>query len=391
MRGFLCALFLVAGAGCATSEQQMAQQGVADYYVGDYAGARQALEPISKNTDENFVLNNVRLGSTALAQNDLSEAEAAFLRAYEVINSLGVNNGGRSLGAALVDEKIKIWKGEPFERAMTNFYLGLIYYSQADYNNARAAFENALFKLRDYSDTDSKEKDQYQEVESNFILAQYMLARSYQRLEREDLAQANFKRLAELRPDLAEFANYDRNLKSNLLLVVDFGFGPQKVTNRDGTFVGFAPSPMQEGPVPRPFILVDGQPADAPAPPLVDLIALAQDRKWQDIDTIRAIKSIVGSGLIAGGAYETLASGRRTNQEVGLGLIAAGLLLKATSQADVRIWEMLPRSTFVIPLTLPPGKHDITIDFPHARGLRETFPGIEVPETGERTYYFRMH
>jgi tetratricopeptide (TPR) repeat protein len=393
MRGLMCALLgfvLMGGAGCATSEQQMAQQGVADYYVGDYAAARQALEPISKNTDENFVLNNVRLGSTALAQNDLSEAEAAFLRAYEVINSLGVNNGGRSLGAALVDEKIKIWKGEPFERAMTNFYLGLIYYTEGDYNNARAAFENALFKLRDYSDTDSQEKDQYREVESNFILARYMLARSYQRLGREDLAQANFKRLVDLRPDLAAFANYDRNLKSNVLLVVDYGYGPQKVTNRDGTFVGVAPLPQQVGPPPRPTILVDGQVADVYAPPLVDLIALAQDRKWQDIDTIRAIKSVVGSGLIAGGAYETLASGRRTNQEVGLALIAAGLILKATSQADVRIWEMLPRSTYVVPLTLPPGKHDITIAFPRSGGVRETFPGIDAPETGEKTYYFRM-
>ena len=70
--------------------------------------------------------------------------QTAFLRAYEVQNSVGVNTGGRSLGAALVDEGVRIWKGEPFERAMTNFYLGIVYYTRHDYNNCRAAMENAL-------------------------------------------------------------------------------------------------------------------------------------------------------------------------------------------------------------------------------------------------------
>ena len=89
--------------------------------------------------------------------------------------------------------------------------------------------------------------------------------------------------------------------------------------------------------------------------PLVDLIALAQDRRWESIDTIRVVKSAIGSGLIAGGAYELGTAHHQTDAEIGLGLLAAGLLLKATSQADVRTWELLPRSTYVIPLSVPPG------------------------------------
>jgi tetratricopeptide (TPR) repeat protein len=390
---FKCALLgllaMLVG-GCATSDQQAAQQAVADYYMGDYANARTLLEPLAKKTNEDFVLNNCRLGSTVLAQNDLPESEAAFLRAYEVINSVGVNNGGRSLGAALVDEKIKVWKGEPFERAMANFYLGLIYYKEADYNNARAAFENALFKLRDYSSEDDKKSDQYREIDSNFILAQYMLARSFQRLGQDDLAHANFQRVAQLRPDLPALADYDLNQKSNVLLVVDFGYGPQKVTNGDGALVGFAPLPRQVGPPPHPTIIVDGQVASAPDAPLVDLIVLAQDRRWQDIDTIRAVKSAVGTGLIAGGAYETLAGRRQTDMEVGLGLMAAGLLLKATSQADTRIWEMLPRSTYAIPLTLPPGNHVVSVQFAGRSGTAPQTVNVDVPGSGETTSYVRM-
>jgi hypothetical protein len=74
----------------------------------------------------------------------------------------------------------------------------------------------------------------------------------------------------------------------------------------------------------------------------------------------------------------------------GLAMIGTGLLLKATSQADVRQWEMLPRTTFVLPLRVPPGTHDVTVSFPNAAGLRQTWRGLVVPEQGEATYYMRM-
>ena len=197
--------------GCAASKaERAADEAVADYAVGDYVRAQKLLRPLAEKPDGDFVLNNVRLGSASLAAQDYESAEAAFLRAYEVINSVGVNNGGRSLGAVLVDEKIKVWKGEPFERAMVNFYLGVIYYVRHDYGNARGAFENALFKLRDYGEGKDK-SDEYRTVESNFALGYLMLARSYQRLDRPEQAQKAFERCAELRPDLAAACDPGRN------------------------------------------------------------------------------------------------------------------------------------------------------------------------------------
>ena len=382
----------IAFTGCVSQDQIDAQHAVESYMAGDYAGARTLLLPLSKKTNEDFVLNNVRLGSTTLAMYDLLGSQTAFQQAYEVLNSYGVNNGGRTLGAVLVDEKIRIWRGEPFERAMANFYLGLIYYMQADYNNARAAFQNALFKLRDYQtdNQDNPSPDKYSEVDSNFALAQYMLARCYQRLGNDDLAEANFKRLVTLRPQLAALADIGLNRNSNVLLVIDYGNGPIKATNGDGAIVGFYPTPNEIGPPGRPDVFVDGRGVDIfdLNHPLVDLIALAQDRRWQSIDTIRTVKSVVGTGLMAGGAYEALTAQHGGNAAVGLGLIAAGALLKASSQADVRMWEMLPRNTYAIPLTLPPGKHDIIVTFPY--GERETLQGITVGSTpAESTYYLR--
>jgi tetratricopeptide (TPR) repeat protein len=374
-----------------------AHRAVEDYRAADYQAAEEKLEPLAKKTNEDFVLNNCRLGSVALVNYDLTEAEDAFLRAYEVINSVGVNEGGRSLGAALVDEKIKVWKGEPFERAMANFYLGLIYYIHNDYDNARAAFQNALFKLRDYSNNEDK-KDDYRELESNFVLGTLMLAKAEQRLGKDDDAKKDFERVVELRPDLKALADEEMNRESNLLLVVDFGYGPRKVRRDDGAVVGFAPPPQQVGLIPRPRAIVDGQVANNQeiALPTIDLLDMAQDRRWQDIDTIRAIKSAVGTGLLVGsgvmGAKGLSEEGSRqqTDLEVAAGLAAAGLLLKATSQADVRQWEMLPRSVFLLPLHVPPGTHDVTVDFPSVQGLQQTWRGLVVPDKGEATYYMRM-
>src|SRR4051812_16365614 len=206
--------WLLLSTGCAANKQQQeADHAIRDYFQGNYVRAQERLRPAAKKADENFVLNNVRLGSAALVDYDLDEAEDAFLRAYEVINSVGVNEGGRSLGAALVDEKIKVWKGEPYERAMANFYLGIIFYIERDYNNARAAFENALFKLRDNSKKSGPDavEAEYREQERSFIVADLMVAKCYQRLGRDHLARTHFDRVKDLRPDLEPACDYERN------------------------------------------------------------------------------------------------------------------------------------------------------------------------------------
>jgi tetratricopeptide (TPR) repeat protein len=384
--------------GCATTqEEKKALRAVNDYEAGDYALAAKKLAPLADKTDENFALNNLRLGSADLARYDLQGAQDAFLKAYEVLNSFGVNNGGRTLGATLVDEKIKIWTGEPFERAMANFYLGLIYYMQHDYNNARAAFENALFKLKDYDDKNDNNKDQFHEADSNFVVATIMLGRCWQHLGRDDLARAQFDAVIKSRPDLEPLANYERNAQSNMLLVVEYGHGPERVTKFDGSILGFAPTPEQVGPIPSPRVEVDGDFVNShpfhEAP--IDLLAMAQDRKWQSIDTIRAVKSAVGTGLIAGGAVEGVrglnesGSRQRTDLIVGASLLAAGALLKATSQSDIRGWDMLPRTVFLIPLHVPPGTHDVTVEFPR-NGMRQTWHGLVAPEQGDDTYLIHM-
>lgn len=389
LAGLLLGLMFLAGCTPVGRSPEVARA-VDDYYVGYYEPARRTLEPLAQKTNEDYVLNNLRLGSVLLADYDLNAAESAFYKAYEVINSAGVNRGGRDVAAAVVLEKIKVWKGEPFERAMANFYLGLVYYMRGDYPNARAAFENSLFKLRDYGEGKDAD-DRYGEVESNFTIAYVMLARAWQRLGEQEKAADLFRRIAQLRPDLAELADPQLHEASNVLLVVDFGMGPRKATQYDNSIVAFEPHPRAVGRIPLPAVRVNGEPVKLSGlnyPP-IDTLEMAQDRRWQSIDTIRLAKSIAGTGLIAAGAYQGMK--RDSDPGLALGLIAAGALVKASATGDVRHWEMLPRTTFILPLRLPPGRHDITVSFGSESRLSQTWRGIVAPEQGEATYYVRIN
>ena len=53
----------------------------------------------------------------------------------------------------------------------------------------------------------------------------------------------------------------------------------------------------------------------------------------------------------------------------------------------MRHWEMLPRSVFIVPLYLPPGRHNVAVSFNDGTG--QTWRGIVAPEKGEAAYYIR--
>ena len=216
-----------------------------------------------------------------------------------------------------------------------------------------------------------------------------MLGKTFQQLGREDLARRTSTAPSSCAEICAALASYSWNESANLLLVVDFGYGPKKVTDFDGSIVGFGPKPNEEGRIPPPRVSMDGRPVDVSAfdEPPVDLLALAQDRRWQSIDTIRAVKSAVGTGLIAGGDLQRESL---TKYEEAAVLVAAGLLLKATSQADVRQWEMLPRTTFVLPLRVAPGRARRHGRFPRPLRHEADVAAAARARTGEATYYFRM-
>ncbi len=392
LASIFAALTLAALVGCETPKHVIeGRRGVSAYLSGNFSLSKRVLEPLAEKTDEDYVLNNLRLGSAAFALHDFDLAERAYVRAYQIMNATKVNDAGREAAMVWLSENKRVWRGEPYERAVANLQLGMLYYAEGDYSNARGAFENALFKLRDYKSADAKN---YDEQESNFAVALLMLGRCWTQLGRTDEATRYFDRAVALRPQVGSLAGELADRSNNVLLYVEYGFGPRKVEEgMDGNALGFYPHPSQAGDIPIPRVLVDGRDMSSQSlnEPLYDTLAMAMDRRWQKIDTIRKTKSYLGTGLMVAGAGATIYGADRRDEGaamVGVGMMVAGALLKASSQADIRTWEMAPRTSFIIPLKVPPGEHDITVTFP--TGVYQTWRGMRIEPDRETTYLFRM-
>jgi tetratricopeptide (TPR) repeat protein len=383
------------GASCSQTTRS-SREAIISYQTGDYGTAAGILRGEIARKDENFVLTNCRFGSAALASGDLDGAENAFLAAYEVMNGVKTNDGGRTMGAAVVFEGIKVWKGEPFERAMAHYYLGLIYLLKNDYENARAAFQNSLFKVREYASKDDLEH--YTEAESNFALGYLGLGICNLRMGKTDLANASFQKAVSINPGLRQVVTDLTRPGVNTLIFVDAGMGPRKEGkgwyNEESAFF---PTPAEVGPIPGILAYVDGQPANNPQVPFatVDTLAMAQQQQWQDIDTLKKVKAALGTGMMAAGTGMAAYGANRHDEGLmwaGIGTAVAGALVSASSQSDVRSWDMLPRTVYLVPLALPPGQHQIMVQAgggqsaPLQAAIRPAAPG----GGQDHVFYFRV-
>ena len=83
-----------------------------------------------------------------------------------------------------------------------------------------------------------------------------------------------------------------------------------------------------------------------------------------DIDTVKKVKAVIGTGAMAAGGVMA-EEGARQHKEglmwAGIGTAIVGGALVASSQSDTRYWEMLPRTVYIIPLTLTPGAHEVVV------------------------------
>ncbi len=360
MLGFLGSL-----SACSGTSLRVAQA-VSFYYAGDYAQSQMELAPLIKKPNRNYVLNNCRYGSAALAAGHIAHAQHAFLTAYNIINSVNTNSGSRVIGAVVVYDGVKVWKGQPFERAMAHYYLGLTFLMQHDYQNARAAFQNSLFRLRAYDGDQGAHSPAAERVDSDFVLGYFGLGFCDLKTGQPKLAAAAFQHAEQLDPAVTPTINKLYKPGVNTLIFVDYGFGPRR---RSAGWYGeqtvFTPPPWLAGPIPYAYAWKNGQPIHGILQSnMVDTLALAQDKRWLTMDTIRETKAVLGTGMMAGGLMvaNNGADQRSTGTTLaGLGIAALGAALAASSHADTRYWEMLPRTVYVIPTALPVGTNQLRV------------------------------
>ena len=169
------------------------------------------------------------------------------------------------------------------------------------------------------------------------------------------------------------------NKNANTLFFVEFGNGPSKyATGEHGEQLRFREGRSQAR---SALIKIGDQTFKAPA--YDDLSFQATTRGGRVMDHVLANKAVfksttstVGDVAIVGGAVAAM---NRGSQEVGLGLLAFGVVSKivsaaTTPAADTRSWNNLPQYLSFAAAPLPPGSHTATVIFLDAGG--QAIPGM---------------
>ncbi|HOQ87980.1 MAG TPA: tetratricopeptide repeat protein [Phycisphaerae bacterium] len=198
---FSLSLILAVVSGCGPSPEQIrlrrAMHEIRHELHPDYRDALVILE--SKRTNPNDLNEAVLYGmcqtTVAILGGDYTTAERATYDSFALVEKY--ENQDREILAALGDEGIRFFRGEPHERAMLWYYAGLARYARGEYNEARMFFSQALHATRT-RDEDAKD------FREDFQLGYYWLGRALLKRGEVDDARAAFQRAAVVLPHSTE-------------------------------------------------------------------------------------------------------------------------------------------------------------------------------------------
>lgn len=297
-----------------------------------------------------------RTALTALRLGRFEDAKRLFDDAIAYMQATRFEGGGEAGKSRRMfsSESNKPFIGEPYERSMAYYYRGILYWMDGQPDNARACFRSA--QLED-SDLVTKE---YSGDFAIFELLDGWITQDLNGNGQQEMEKAETIARFQKPPSWSE--------ASNLYLFVDMGYGPRKTASGDyQEKLRFVPGQSKAKAV---RINVDGQPFVIG--PMDDLSYQASTRGGRVMDHILGNKAVfkgttdnVGNAALISGM---VLSQNRNSRDVGLGLAAAGVVAKilasqTTPEADIRAWDNLPQYISFSAFEVPPGSHEILIEF----------------------------
>ncbi len=330
------------------------------------------------------------LAQAQLLRGDLEGARKHFLEAARIMGTW-VTSGSEELGAIVGSEASKTWQGDPHEKAMNAFYLGLLYWWRGETDNARAAFKRGIL-----ADAESDEG----EAQVDFALLFWLAGRASLEMGLRGDAEDFFEEARRAREFAVKNGAHGASSSpiltdpsfGNLIVLAELGIGPRKVQSGDYEEVAvIVPRPVRYD---RAEVFVDGQSAGETTL-LADLDYQASTRGGKAMAGIREGKAVfkgitgtAGAILLIEGANDS-GKGQRDKLIVGGALLLASLLTSAS--ADVRHWETLPQTVHALTAEVAPGRHEVRIVFSgpgNPAGLEQTWL-VDVPEQGDAVVLFR--
>ena len=204
-------LVLAVLSGCSTGNQAQ----LAGYLEGKPKELHPVFQKVVLEGERNQVLNRLRAGLTAMEFGYNSLASRTFDEALLTIETIyGGDEKSKQARAMFTAEDRKVFRGEPYERAMAFYYRGVLYLMEGDYENARASFRSGSLQ-----DT-LAEKEEYQQ---DFALLEFLEGWASHCNGNNDLARESYSSARKHASGLVV-----PEAKDNLLVLAELGYSPVK-------------------------------------------------------------------------------------------------------------------------------------------------------------------
>ncbi len=390
---------IVAGGSLGCSSYTRNHEAIAGYYQYDFTAARESLRRDAERNNRDVLLNNVRLGLAAMADGDQQEAQRAMGRCFGLLSTAGLNND-RTTAAILIDEGVKIWKGEPFEQALTYYWVAALYATLGEWDNVRAASANALFRLTDFGEAQTARtltrnaaadpaylNTGYTAVDTSFALG-FLMEAIGSDLSGATGGDAQLDAAVDIDRRLAAIVSTLRSGAYDTLLMVDYGKGPTKMAyGPDDALVRFVAQERHHGDV---IVSFDDR-SQGSFRAVCDVNRMAVDHRWNNLEDVRKAKSRIGDLLLAGGVITLASSDSEGAALAGFALMLTGALTKLGARADTRYVEFAPQSIYLVPLLLE-GPGTLRVGVEGDPGSTMVLPGFEPGRPGApQAVYLRLH
>jgi hypothetical protein len=352
-----------------------------------------------------------KLLSAAILAGDWTEAERLATIASARVNIfLGNQKGERDALSFMGREKSKPFKGEPHERAMVDFYLGLLRYRRGEFEGALNGFLSAMDKVRGtyqlpVEKSKARKGAENEETflfENRYATFAFFAALCFSRVDEPAEAARHLAMAQETRPEMAGLFEAGLDPENNVIAVIEVGRAPAKVgtgprkeilTYRRGTT-----GQVQEvlvGDSPLGFGMTE------------DLYVQATNLGGRSVDELNKVKARRQEALQAAGYVTAMAGGilamagdahkNKNLQYAGLAVLAVGIGTIIFSEmaidpsADVRAWSTLPGAIYIAVGRAPPGDHDVVVRARGGSGDDESqhWTGVPIAER-DNLLWFRL-
>jgi tetratricopeptide (TPR) repeat protein len=366
----VAATALLSLAGCANMQGVAESNPQADELAAKVADPlKPFVRALYLEGERNAVLNFNHLGLAAMEVGAWDVAKKAFDQAILRIDSIYADDdNARRAKSVWNEEKVKDWKGEPYERAMAYYYRGLLYLKDGEYDNAAAAFRAA-----DYQDTQAEQEA----FQGDFGLMPFLAAWAQNCRGNTSTAKELYQQAVS--KDNAVSA---LSLDQRFLVLVDSGRGPIKYGDgKHKEVLKFRSAPDAKDSI----VAVELGGKELPGRVAGDVQFQAETRggravdgilngkaQWKDnTDTVGQVAQSVGTAGMYAGVMNN------DNNMANFGALAsmagmfAQMAAKAmTPAADLRAWGSLPSAIYVVADAAPPPELKLGVKFDSGAGAQ---------------------